>query len=310
MSLDRCRDIPQTEPVDREEFFEQLGRLNRATVGEGRKAPHKPLLLLWLLGRLQRTGSSACTFAEADAPVSALISEFGPRAPRGHGAAMPFVHLEGWLWQVRGSGLLEDRRAALNRSAAAGSLSPEVESLLRSDAALVADTARFLIDQYFTDSYLAPICASVGLDLEAADSTRWHLGPRVRRPRDPGFRDRVLHGWRYRCAMCGYDGALGNVPAGLEAAHIRWHSQGGPDAAENGLALCELHHALFDLGVLGLTDDLSIEVSARFSGRSERADQLVYRLHGRALLDADPRQPEPSSAHVGWHHREVFKGAA
>lgn len=64
--------------------------------------------------------------------------------------------------------------------------------------------------------------------------------------------------------MCGHDGALGNVPAGLEAAHIRWHSQGGPDAAENGLA----------------------------------------------LLDADPRQPEPSSAHVGWHHREVFKGAA
>lgn len=39
-------------------------------------------------------------------------------------------------------------------AAAAGSLSPEVESLLRSDAALVADTARFLIDQYFTDSYL------------------------------------------------------------------------------------------------------------------------------------------------------------
>jgi predicted restriction endonuclease len=34
---------------------------------------------------------------------------------------------------------------------------------------------------------------------------------------------------------------------------VRWHSQAGPDVVANGLALCALHHALFDLGVLGLT---------------------------------------------------------
>jgi predicted restriction endonuclease len=38
---------------------------------------------------------------------------------------------------------------------------------------------------------------------------------------------------------------------GIEAAHVRWHSQAGPDVVANGLALCALHHALFDLAIFG-----------------------------------------------------------
>ncbi len=44
-------------------------------------------------------------------------------------------------------------------------------------------------------------------------------------------------------------------------AHVRWHSQHGPDDLANALALCALHHALFDLGVLGITGDRRIRVS-------------------------------------------------
>jgi putative restriction endonuclease len=36
---------------------------------------------------------------------------------------------------------------------------------------------------------------------------------------------------------------------GLEAAHIKWFQAGGPDIEANGLAMCSLHHKLFDLGV-------------------------------------------------------------
>jgi hypothetical protein len=53
--------------------------------------------------------------------------------------------------------------------------------------------------------------------------------------------------------MCGFDGALGH-PVAIEATHVRWHSQQGPDETANTLALCALHHALFDLGVLGITE--------------------------------------------------------
>jgi putative restriction endonuclease len=64
--------------VTRDELLELLARLRRASVG-GIRAPHKPLLLLWLFGRFAAVGSTVATYAEAEEPVSALINEFGPR---------------------------------------------------------------------------------------------------------------------------------------------------------------------------------------------------------------------------------------
>ena len=70
------------------------------------------------------------------------------------------------------------------------------------------------------------------------------------RSRRRGFAEEVLRAYAYQCAMCGFDGALGRYPVGIEAAHVRRHSQEGPDEISNALALCALHHALFDLGVV------------------------------------------------------------
>lgn len=99
--------------------------------------------------------------------------------------------------------------------------------------------------------------------------------PEQRKRRAPraGFAEEVLQAYAYACAFCGFDGALGRDPVGLEAAHVHWHSQDGPDEVNNGLALRSLHHSLFDLGVLGL-------------------------LPGRPAID--PK-------FVLWHGRQVFK---
>ena len=69
--------------MKRGEFLDLLARLRRASVG-GIRAPHKPLLLLWLFGRFAAAGSSAATYEEAEQPVSALINDFGP-----HDALVP-----------------------------------------------------------------------------------------------------------------------------------------------------------------------------------------------------------------------------
>ncbi len=71
--------------------------------------------------------------------------------------------------------------------------------------------------------------------------------------------------------MCGFNGALGRYPVGIEAAHVRWHSQEGPDETANALALCSLHHALFDLGAVGITEDRRISVSGLYVARNEAA---------------------------------------
>jgi putative restriction endonuclease len=90
--------------VTRDELLHRLTHLRSAHVGD-KRVPHKPLLLLWLFGWLAATGSSRVTYEQAEEPVSQLINEFGPPvanpAAARQRAAMPFVHLERELWDVR-----------------------------------------------------------------------------------------------------------------------------------------------------------------------------------------------------------------
>jgi putative restriction endonuclease len=91
---------------------------------------------------------------------------------------------------------------------------------------------------------------------------------------------------------------------------VRWHSQDGPDVVANGLALCALHHALFDLGVPGLTAELRIRVSSLYVARSDAGRRAVDDLCGQPLLPPRPGQPVVEPVHVDWHHRQVFKGTS
>ncbi len=96
--------------MTREEFLDVLARLKCAPVGRARlRAPHKPLLLLWLFGRFTSTGSTTAVYSEVEEPVSTLINDFGPSVASASAgrqrAAMPFVHLEREIWDLRdGSG--------------------------------------------------------------------------------------------------------------------------------------------------------------------------------------------------------------
>ena len=56
--------------MTREEFLNVLARLRCAAVGRARlRAPHKPLLLLWLFGRFAAAGRTA----EAEEPGPAIF---------------------------------------------------------------------------------------------------------------------------------------------------------------------------------------------------------------------------------------------
>ena len=100
---------------------------------------------------------------------------------------------------------------------------------------------------------------------------------------------------------------VGNSLVALEAAHIRWHQAGGPDSEENGMALCALHHKLFDRGAFTLTDEMKINVSDRANG-TQGFDEWLMAYHGKELLK--PQRPSyyPGPEHVAWHICEVFQG--
>ncbi len=295
------------------ELMERLSALRRAQIG-GKRAPHKPLLLLWLFGRFAATGSALVSYAEAADPVSQLINDFGPpvRSPalERQRAAMPFVHLERDIWEVRdrsgdaiGADVPERTRWLLDHGAV-GELRPEVTAILADYAALAA-AARLLLDQHFTPVLSEMICAAVNLDLAVMEAPEISRG-QGRRPRAPGFAEEVLRAYAYRCAMCGFDGRLGRNPVAIEGAHVRWHSQDGPDELANAVALCSLHHALFDCGVLGLSPDLRVTVSPLYIATSE-AGRAVDALAGQPLLDVRPGQPSVDITYVSWHTIQVFK---
>jgi putative restriction endonuclease len=303
--------------VTREELLARLAALRLARVG-GIRAPHKPLLLLWLFGQFAATGSSAARYEQAEGPVSQLINDFGPPVASPSAgrqrAAMPFVHLERELWDLRdaegrevGPAAPEQRGWLLDRGVT-GRLRPPVEGLL-ADPGTLGAAARLLLDQHFTPTLAELICAAVDLDVAALDLAGTLRAERIARPRERrrGFTEEVLRAYAYQCAMCGFDGALGRHPVAIEAAHVRWHSQDGPDEVANALALCALHHALFDLGVLGITDDRRIRVSGLYVARNE-AGLAVDALAGKPLLAPRPRQPTVDIVHISWHQVQVFKG--
>jgi putative restriction endonuclease len=302
--------------VTRDELLARLAGLRQANIS-GQRAPHKPLLLLWLFARFAATGSSAASYEQAEAPVSQLINDFGPPvvspAAARQRAAMPFVHLERELWDLRdasgrpiGPDVPESRGWLLERGAA-GRLRSPVDQLL-ADPAVLAAAVRLLLDQHFTPTLADLICAEIDLDmadLDLAGSVRT-VGRDFSRGRRRGFAEEVLSAYAYQCAMCGFDGALGRHPVAIEAAHVRWHSQDGPDEVANALALCALHHALLDLGVLGITEDRLILVSELYVARSP-AGQAVDALAGKPLLAPRPRRSPVDIIHVSWHRAQVFK---
>jgi putative restriction endonuclease len=184
---------------------------------------------------------------------------------------------------------------------ACGGFSAEVQAALRSDPALITDIATRLLEHHFPESLHADILAAVGLTLGVTSRTE--------RKRDPHFRQRVLTAYEYRCAVCGFDVRLGSVSVALDAAHIRWHQAGGPAQESNGLALCVLHHKLFDLGAFTLSPEGALLVSDQAHG-SAGFEEALLRHHGKRTRS--PQRPEwgPAPAFVAWHSREVFKGTA
>ena len=127
--------------------------------------------------------------------------------------------------------------------------------------------------------------------------------------RDPQFRRRVLTAYEWRCAACGFDVRLGSASIALDAAHVRWHQAGGPPVEGNRLALCGLHHEVFDLGAFTVTAGGVVLVSDRASGTAGFEEALM-RHHGEQARPAQRPEWCPAPEHLDWHAREVFKGEA
>ncbi|MEV8565616.1 phosphorothioated DNA-binding restriction endonuclease [Streptomyces sp. NPDC051322] len=288
------------------DWLERTAKLRQWT-RSGTRAPHKPLLFLYALGRFQQDADGELRYGAVEEDLKQLLAEYGPSNRTT--PAYPFHHLvSDGVWEVRtdrGPGSPGSRVRELRAAGAAGQLAPELRLALRREPSLLGRVARVLLDLNFPPSLHGELCEAVGLELEPAETAGLSA---VRRQRDRRMRELVLTAYEYRCAFCGYDGSIGAVPVGLEAAHVRWWAFDGPDDVDNGLCLCSLHHKLFDKGVLGLGEGHRILVSQSFVGRSNAARRHVIALAGRPLVGPQPGSRRIAAAHRSWHTSQVFHG--
>ena len=302
---------PIYTPAD---ILQTFANIRMAPAGSGR-AVHKPLLILFWLGRLERGQPRTAAFADVEGAYKQLLTEFGSaNAPATR--QLPFWHLGndagGSVWQLESAGgiAIPTQGAApgitwfRDHSAQAGFV-PAVDALLRADKALRADLARQLLQQHFPETLHSDIAAQIGLDVDPPALVGGTTQPARRR--DPTFRERVLRAYEYRCCVCGFDLRIGNVSAGLEAAHIQWFTADGPDVESNGLAMCALHHKIFDLGAFTVEPaNLSIVFSQNLQlGDATRAHLLSH--HGVGIIGPQSTGYAPDRAYLDWHAKEVFK---
>lgn len=288
--------------MTQDEIIQQFANIRTWSRGDER-APHKPLLILYALGQLG-AGKEWISFEENEEKLEQLLAEFGPpHRPRIH---YPFVRLANdGIWQLseRLDTRVDQNPGLLRRRHVQGGFTPEVLDALASDPGLAWHIATMLLDENFPESMHDDILEAVGLEYEDG-----HAISRRRR-RDPGFRHRLLQAYEYRCAVCGFDVRLNTQVIALEAAHIKWHQAGGPDTEQNGIAMCTMHHKLFDRGAFTLGDSLQFLVSEAAHG-STGLEEWLLRYHGKELRPPQSPLYLPSDTYVSWHVREVFKGSA
>ena len=297
------------------ELSARFSSLRQAPLGD-RRAPHKPLLILLMLGRYQRGNFQSLLFEEAQDQLKELLFEFGPPS-RSINVLDPFWRLQNdGIWKVEdasGARVAETvappTATTLVDRTARGNFAPDIAATLQKQPAYIPRLARELLSAHFPQSLHADICAAVGLEL---DNVPQEFATEQRLVREADFRPRIIRAYEYRCAVTGWDLRVGNIEVGLEAAHIKWHSAGGPSVERNGIALNSLHHKLFDLGAftLSLGDaPPQILVSREVHG-GDYARQLLIDLHRKPIRP--PQDPAwlPDAGFVKWHHEEVFKGPA
>ncbi len=293
--------------VDKEDFRARIRELN-VSKAKGRRAPHKPLLLLLALGRLVQGKPRLARFDEIESLLSNLLLLFGP-PNRVHHTEYPFGRLRrDGLWEIpndtelprTSSGDLQRRPLFLQQ--VEGGFPDSVYRMLLENSELVASAAQQLLLDHFPESLHDDIRSAVGLRWESVVRDRSDI-------RDPEFRAAVLRTYERRCAVCNYDIRLGDELLGLEAAHIQWHAAGGPDVVNNGLALCGFHHKALDRGAWGLEPDdhgFRIIVSSEIHGQSAAIGWLRD-FHGEGLRQPLSGSDVPMLQYVKWHSQQVFR---
>ncbi len=283
--------------MDSKQLKKVFSELNTWKRG-GERAPHKPLLLLYYFGRISRGEPRMAHYQEIKDKLRYLLYEFGP--PRLIRTNYPFVRMQNdGIWEISGKTVLDTRKDWSNKTLieneTLGGFTEEVYSILLKNKKLIEELSSILLELNFPESMHEDILDAVGLSKKITNVQR-----------DAQFRECVLRAYEYKCAVCGFNVRLRHTLVAVEAAHIKWRQAGGPDTENNGIALCSMHHKLFDRGVFTLSLSGELRVSEMAHGENGFEEWLL-RYHGKTIRYPINPTYQPLHKYISWHSREVFK---
>lgn len=307
-------------------------RLWRSPNGE--RAPHKPLLVLWAIGRCLRGEERLAPFSLVETKLRDLLRDFGPPRRASH-PEFPF-------WRLRGDGIWEiDRPELVGQTASgdayvrdlrqhqiSGGFLASHYAALRAEPQRAHELASEILHAHFPVTYHADVLRATGIGSIEANSQsdtfantgrvrETHEKREVREERElyettrrrrraADFKAAVLKAYAEQCAVCAFSVRLEGTVLAVEAAHIHWHSHAGPSVVRNGIALCALHHRLFDRGAFTLDDSLVIRISTQAAGHGHH--DALGRFNGTALtVVPDTDADRPASEFLSWHRRLVLR---
>lgn len=306
-----------------EEVLDKFNRIRVLNSG-GELAPYKPLLILWAIGRLLRDGHRWIDYRRSRETLESLFNEFKPIGNR-RVLRKPFYRLmkQDKVWEIpEADGLKETKdgdvsHGNLKRIEARGGFTDKIFNTLMHDKTIALCLAGMLVEKFFAPvlhervlkATLGEIADSVSEARMEQNSSEFLRLTLLRRRRQANFRRMVLPAYHHSCAVCNHSIEYPpNYWPSLEAAHIRSHSQEGPDEVQNGLALCATHHELFDCGLFTITPaELCIRVSEPLMEHNPKSPIIEL---NKSQLRAKPTEKAdwPAREHLEWHSSYVFKG--
>lgn len=129
----------------------------------------------------------------------------------------------------------------------------------------------------------------------------------IRRVHQPVFRSMVMRAYENQCAVCSL-----KHPVLLDAAHIvEDRHELGVAAIRNGLALCKIHHAAYDAGILGVTPDSEVRIREDILAEVDGPllEHGIKALHGLKLrVVPRVRNERPDRDLLDLHYQRFIAG--
>lgn len=275
-----------------------LGRLRnlKTHINDRRPSRHKPITLLWAIGRLaaeqERTGDHLVEWRTFREEVGPLLRDFGLPNSRVT-PQYPFWHLRSsGLWDVEGIDTHEGTPTPSQLAAAgarAGFGKDAAKALRRSLAR--AEAIGLICSRHLPDVDRAALLERVGLagyasasgelpDREGSVPRRRHTS--FRPDRDARLVRHIKEMYDDACQVCG--ARVETMDSHYsEAAHIRGLGGPhlGPDQLSNLLCLCPNHHIEFDRFAICIEEDWTVRRN------STGVVEYELKLHADHVIEQD-----------------------